>query len=123
MVTVAAVPATANSAVWGEAGHLIIGDAAAAALPPEMPQFFRDAQPRLSYLNPEPDRWRDRKETDLDPALNGAQANEHFIDLEAVPCSALKSLNRYSVLEFLPAPCGPGHRPGTPPDLKPGAPP
>jgi len=112
MTTVAAVPATANSVLWGEAGHLIIGDAAAAALPAEMPQFFRDARPRLSYLNPEPDRWRDSTERRLDPALNEAQAAEHFIDLEAVPGSALNALNRYAYLDSIRAHGGAGSGPG-----------
>ena len=109
--TVAAVPATAH-VFWGETGHLIIGDAAAAALPAAMPQFFRDARSRLSYLNPEPDRWRDGKERSLDPALNDAQAPEHFIDLETVPGSSLNALNRFAYLDSIRAHGGSGPGPG-----------
>ena len=43
---------------WGEAGHRIVGEAAARALPADMPAFFREAVGQLAYLNPEPDRWR-----------------------------------------------------------------
>jgi hypothetical protein len=102
-MAVAAVPQTANARVWGEAGHLIIGDIAAASLPADMPQFFRDARLQLSYLNPEPDRWRDRTESALDPALNDAQSIEHFIDMEYVPANALSARNRYAFIDSLKA--------------------
>jgi hypothetical protein len=111
-LAVAATPNTANARFWGEAGHLIIGDAAAAALPAEMPQFFRDARAQLAYLNPEPDRWRDGKERALDPALNDAQSIEHFIDLEAVPGNALNAANRYTFLDSVHAHGGAGPGPG-----------
>ena len=109
---VAAVPNTANARLWGETGHLIIGDAAAAALPAEMPEFFRNARAQLSYLNPEPDRWRDSKERALDPALNDAASIEHFIDLEAVPGNALNAINRYAFLDSVHAHGGVGSGPG-----------
>lgn len=108
----AATPNMANARFWGEAGHLIIGDAAAAALPAEMPQFFRDARAQLAYLNPEPDRWRDGKERALDPALNDAQSIEHFIDLEAVPGNALNASGRYTFLDSVHAHGGSGSGPG-----------
>ena len=102
-IAVAAAPSTANARFWGEAGHRIIGDAAAAALPEQMPKFFRDARAQLSYLNPDPDRWRDRAESNLDPALNDFQAPEHFIDLELVPGDALKARNRDTFIDSLHA--------------------
>jgi hypothetical protein len=100
---VAAAPTTANARFWGEAGHRIIGDVAAAAVPTDMPKFFRDARAQLSYINPDPDRWRDRAESALDPALNDFQAPEHFIDLELVPGDALKARNRYAYIDSLQA--------------------
>jgi hypothetical protein len=109
---VVAAPSTANAHIWGEAGHLIIGDAAAAAIPPDMPEFFRNARAQLAYLNPEPDRWRDGKERALDPALNDAQSIEHFIDLEAVPGNALNAANRYAFLDSVHAHGGSGSGPG-----------
>ena len=109
---VAVAPGTANARMWGEAGHLMIGDAAAAALPPEMPEFFRGARAQLAYLNPEPDRWRDSRERSMDPALNDAQSIEHFIDLEAVPGNALGAANRYAFLDSVHAHGGTGSGPG-----------
>jgi hypothetical protein len=100
---VAAAPRTANARFWGEAGHRIIGDVAAASLPDEMPRFFRDARAQLAYLNPDPDRWRDRAESKLDPALNDAQSVEHYIDLELVPGNALNARNRYAFIDSLHA--------------------
>jgi hypothetical protein len=102
-IAVAAAPSTANVPFWGEPGHRIIGDAAAAALPEQMPKFFRDARAQLSYLNPEPDRWRDRGESSLDPALNDFQSIEHFVDMELVPPGALMARNRYAFIDSLHA--------------------
>jgi hypothetical protein len=103
IIAVAAVPRTANARVWGEAGHRILGDVAAASLPEQMPKFFRDARAQLAYLNPEPDRWRDRAESALDPALNDAQSIEHYIDIELVPGNALNARNRYTFVDSLHA--------------------
>jgi hypothetical protein len=102
-MAVAAVPSSVNSGMWGEAGHRIIGDVAGTAVPADMPRFFRDARAQLAYLNPEPDRWRDRLESNLDPALNDAQSIEHFIDLELVPGNALNARNRYTFVDSLAA--------------------
>jgi hypothetical protein len=92
---------------WGEAGHRIIGLAAAKAVPADMPDFFRQASAQLSYLNPEPDRWRDGAERAKDPALDGATAPDHFIDLEMIPADrlagALAAPNRYAYLDTLRA--------------------
>jgi hypothetical protein len=81
---------------WGAHGHQISGRAAALKLPAEMPKFFRRAVDQLSYLNPEPDRWRDRAEADLDPALSTGTFPDHFIDLEMVPEAALAAPDRYT---------------------------
>ena len=78
LLLIAAAPASAR---WGDAGHRIIGEAAARALPAEMPAFFRDASGDLTYLNPEPDRWRDNQELGLDRAVN-SQALDHYVDME-----------------------------------------
>jgi hypothetical protein len=91
---------------WGEFGHRLVGRRAAAALPREMPGFFRNAGAQLEYLNPEPDRWRERAERELDPALDGATAPDHFINLELVPAdrrAALRSPTRYAFADSLRA--------------------
>ncbi len=92
---------------WGEAGHRIVGEAAALKLPPSAPAFFRNAAKQLGYLNPEPDRWRSRTESSIDPALDRAGAPEHFIDLEMAPPAvldaALKARDRFGYLDTLRA--------------------
>jgi hypothetical protein len=91
----ALVLAPLNVQGWGPQGHEIVGRAAAMKLPVEMPAFFRQSVDQLSYLNPEPDRWRDRVESNIDRALDAASAPDHFIDLELVPEAAFKAVNRY----------------------------
>lgn len=90
---------------WGEAGHRMIGLAAAQAVPADMPDFFKQASAQLAYLNPEPDRWRDRVEKDRDAALDGATAADHFIDLEMIPADrlagALAAPNRFAYVDTL----------------------
>lgn len=99
----AAVPLFA----WGERGHYLTGQAAAARLPDAMPAFFRAAAAQLAYLNPDPDRWRDRAESVLDPALDQASAPDHFIDMEMVTpdrlAAALAAPNRYAYADTLRA--------------------
>lgn len=80
---------------WGQKGHEISGLVAANKLPNEMPKFFRKAAEQLSYLNPEPDRWRSRDESNLDRAMDSAYAPDHFLDMELVPEAAMKAVNRY----------------------------
>ena len=59
--------------------------AAAAGLPTEMPAFFREADEGLAYLNPEPDRWRNRALG----AMDQAWSYDHYVDLENLPDGAL----------------------------------
>jgi hypothetical protein len=102
-----ALPALLLVAAWGDVGHRLTGEAAARMLPPSMPAFFRDAAPQLGYLNPEPDRWKDRTERSLDPALEGGTSPDHFIDMEMAPpavlANALKAPNRYAYADTLAA--------------------
>lgn len=80
---------------WGQKGHELSGLVAAKKLPEDMPKFFRKAAEQLSYLNPEPDRWRSRDESNLDRAMDSAYAPDHFLDMELVPEAAMKAVNRY----------------------------
>ena len=64
---------------WGATGHRLIGQAAAAALPPSMPPFLRNARAveDLGELSREPDRWKAAGKTHdstRDPA--------HFLNLD-----------------------------------------
>ena len=107
LVTASAVAVPALLFAWGDAGHRMIGEAAALALPPSMPAFFRHASKQLAYLNPEPDRWKDRAERALDPALEGGTSPEHFIDMEMarppVLAAALKARDRFGYIDTLTA--------------------
>lgn len=81
----------------------MIGLVAAENLPEEMPAFFRAAAAQLSYLNPEPDRWRNRRERDLDPAMDAAFGPDHYINFEIIPEGALLARSRYAYLDTLSA--------------------
>ncbi len=65
---------------WGNEGHQMVNAIAIASLPSDLPKFMTTpaAIAEITYLGPEPDRWR----SPMEPELNAAQAPEHFIDLE-----------------------------------------
>src|ERR1700686_755538 len=65
---------------WGNEGHVAINRVAAQKIPATMPRFLRLAVGEISYLGPEPDRWRSPSEF----ALKNAQEPDHFIDFERV---------------------------------------
>ncbi|MEQ1690094.1 MAG: hypothetical protein ABMA00_02325 [Gemmatimonas sp.] len=94
-----------NLSAWGDAGHRLVGLAAAQRMPEAMPAFFRTASQQLSYLNPEPDRWKDRAERNLDPALEGGTSPEHYVDMDLVSPSvlaaALAASNRFGYTDTL----------------------
>ena len=90
---------------WGDVGHRLTGLAAATRLPEEMPAFFRNASQQLAYLNPEPDRWKDRAERTLDPALEASTSPEHYIDMDLaapdVVRAAMAAPNRWAYADTL----------------------
>jgi hypothetical protein len=96
---IAMLAASAGGAVarWGFHGHTIAGRAAATALPQELPAFFRDATLELTYLNPEPDRWRG----DGFRELNEAKRYDHYVDFEIIPQAALDATDRFRYLALL----------------------
>lgn len=103
---------------WEDHGHELVNRAAAKALPAEVPVFFRNAVERLTYLGPEPDRWkndRDTKEDDNFDQLFAWGFVDHFLDIEytegiewakalkpGVPRSSPRA-SRYNYLEALKA--------------------
>ncbi|MCU0622742.1 MAG: hypothetical protein MUF53_02625 [Gemmatimonadaceae bacterium] len=91
------------STMWGDHGHRLAAAAAVQALPAEMPAFFRAAGDQLIWLDPDPDRWRDFEETKIDPALNGANAPDHYVDFEWTTEGSLRAPNRYAFLDSLRA--------------------
>jgi hypothetical protein len=94
-----------STIAWGAAGHRMTGEAAALSMPASTPAFFRKAWKELGYINPEPDRWKDRVERDADRALDGAFNADHFIDTEMAPpavlAAALRAPNRYAYADTL----------------------
>lgn len=101
----AALVVPPNLFAWGAKGHRMVGSAAAAALPSDVPGFFRAAGDQLSYLNPEPDRWKAREERNFDTALDGAFNADHFLDTEMAPpallAAAMKAPHRYAYADTL----------------------
>ncbi len=90
-----------NVRAWGYHGHEISGLAAALKMPAETPVFMLESSRQLSYLTPEPDRWRERTESDLDPAMKSFSP-DHYIDMEFVPEGALlTATDRYAFIEAL----------------------
>ena len=76
---------------WGNEGHEYVNRVAAEHIPPDMPRFLRHAVAEITYLGPEPDRWRSPSEF----ALKNAQEPDHFIDLERVAWLAPLPPGRY----------------------------
>jgi hypothetical protein len=84
---------------WGEEGHRWINRAAADRVPADMPPFFKAAAPRLSFLGPEPDRWRDSKE--LYKALGEVNGPDHFIDIDKPELFVGLPNDRYKYADWL----------------------
>jgi hypothetical protein len=82
---------------WGNEGHLAINQAAARKIPHSMPMFFRQATTRITYLGPEPDRWRSKTE----PSLKDAQEPDHYINLEMLDGFGELPLGRYEFMKKL----------------------
>jgi hypothetical protein len=95
--TLGLLTASDADARWGEKGHEMAAHAAANGLPAEMPLFFRSSAAQLTYLNPEPDRWRNRDMGEMDQAFS----YDHYTDLENLPDGALDAPNRWEYLALL----------------------
>ena len=88
------VPLLTAVSPWGGDGHEMAARAATEALPDEMPAFFTDAAEQLVWLDPEPDRWRERESR----AMDVAWAYDHYIDFENIPSGALDAPDRFAYL-------------------------
>jgi hypothetical protein len=86
---------------WGLEGHMMINRLAIQALPADVPAFLKtpEAINEVEYLGPEPDRWRDSTE----PELNAAQAPEHFMDMEWADLAGPLPRKRYDFIRGLAA--------------------
>lgn len=89
--------ASAPDTRWGAKGHEMAGRAAASSLPADMPEFFRSSDAQLTYLNPEPDRWRNRDRREMDQAFS----YDHYTDFENLPEGALDATDRWEFLSLL----------------------
>jgi hypothetical protein len=88
-----------GAAAWGDEGHRYINRVAADHLPGDMPPFFKAAAPRLTFLGPEPDRWRDNRE--LYKALTEVNGPDHFIDIDKPENFDAFPNDRYQYAEWL----------------------
>lgn len=88
-----------QSFAWGSDGHSMINRLAAKYLPHDVPAFLRNgcALDAMHYLGPEPDRWRNRAESEL----NAVQAPDHFIDLELADMVGTLPKRRYDFIREL----------------------
>ncbi len=84
---------------WGNDGHSMINLLGAKYLPTDVPAFLRNggALDAMDYLGPEPDRWRNKAEAELD----AAQAPDHFIDLELADMVGTLPKERYEFIREL----------------------
>ena len=65
---------------WSNRGHRLVNLVAATSFPPDIPAFMRgpEAIAEISYLGPEPDRWRPGTE----PELSNVAAPDHVFRVE-----------------------------------------
>ncbi len=84
---------------WGAKGHRIINHLAIQSLPSSVPAFLRSpaALDEITYLGPEPDRWRSPAE----PELSAMQSPDHYIDLELADRIAPLPRYRYQYIAKL----------------------
>jgi hypothetical protein len=99
LLVIAPVFFTKSTVAWGDEGHRWINLVAAGRLPDDVPAFLRNASERLSFLGPEPDRWRDSKE--LYKALTSVNAPDHFIDIDKRENFATLPNDRYAYADWL----------------------
>jgi len=97
LILLSLFPGSGNA--WGEEGHRYVNLVAAQKLPDDMPQFFREAANRLSFLGPEPDRWRDSRE--LYSALSAVNGPDHFVDIDKPEDFAALPNDRYKYSDWL----------------------
>lgn len=86
---------------WGDEGHRYINLVAVGKLPASMPAFFKNAAKRISFLGPEPDRWRDARE--LYSALRVANNSDHYLDIDNPEDFRALPNDRYTYTEWMRA--------------------
>ena len=91
LLSLAAAPLFA----WGQAGHLMANEAATFGLLADMPQFFYREFAQLTWLGPDPDRWRGGG-----PAIEAANGPDHVMNFEYIAALQLPR-DRYSFVALL----------------------
>jgi len=81
---------------WWVNGHATLTEAAASALPDDMPEFFRNGGKALAHFVGDPDRWKNP----TSKFLRASSSADHFLDLEDVEGKDLPS-DRYKAIELL----------------------
>ncbi len=81
---------------WGDEGHKLINKSAVAAIPADMPAFFKAGGDIIIYNGPEPDRWR----AVLEPSLKNDQEPDHYIDMERVADIGQWPVGRYDFIRW-----------------------
>ena len=89
------------ASAWSNRGHRLINQAAADTLPADMPAFMRSPQAiaEISYLGPEPDRWR----PETAPDLSKSSSPDHVFRYEAAVAASPLPRQRYEYLKRLDA--------------------
>jgi hypothetical protein len=84
---------------WSNRGHRMINQVAAETLPADMPAFMRSPRSiaEISYLGPEPDRWR----PETAPDLSRASSPDHVFRYEAALAASPLPRQRYEYLKRL----------------------
>ncbi|HEX6178621.1 MAG TPA: hypothetical protein VF057_09705, partial [Thermoanaerobaculia bacterium] len=84
-----------SALAWGDHGHLLSNEAATIGLPTDMPHFFLKNFSELTWLGPEPDRWRNAGES-----LEASADPDHFLDYEYAAGLELPR-SRYEFIELM----------------------
>ncbi|HEY4379418.1 MAG TPA: nuclease [Acidobacteriaceae bacterium] len=84
---------------WSNRGHRLVNQAAAESLPGDVPAFLRSPQGigEISYLGPEPDRWR----PETAPDLSKSSSPDHVFRYEAALAASPLPRQRYEYLKRL----------------------
>jgi hypothetical protein len=84
---------------WSNRGHRLVNQSAAESLPADMPGFMRSARAigEISYLGPEPDRWR----PETAPDLSKSSSPDHVFRYEAAIAASPLPRQRYEYLKRL----------------------
>src|SRR3954471_24118368 len=96
LALIVAATITGVAPAWWVKGHETITEAAAMALPDDMPAFFRAAGKSLAYCAGDPDRWKNKGT----PTLKDAESPHHFLDVEDLDGNAPPP-GRYKALALM----------------------